>query len=65
MNKALSEMNDKELFCALTGEYGVVKQAYVQDAFRKYKEIHGEYAEMTKMIRSAVAGELGDLGYPI
>ena len=61
MNKALSEMDNKELFCALTGEYGVVKQAYVQNAFRRYKETHGEYAELTEMIRAAVSGELGDL----
>ena len=45
MEKALSEMNTKELFCALTGEYGPIRQAYVQTAFRKYKEQHGEYAE--------------------
>ena len=51
MDKALSEMNTKELFCALTGEYGPIRQAYVQTAFRKYKEQHGEYAELTEMIR--------------
>lgn len=61
MEKALSEMNTKELFCALTGEYGPIRQAYVQTAFRKYKEQHGEYAELTEMIRAAVSGELGDL----
>ena len=49
MDKALSEMNTKELFCALTGEYGPIRQAYVQTAFRKYKEQHGEYAELTEM----------------
>ena len=62
MDKALSEMNTKELFCSLTGEYGPIRQAYVQNAFRKYKEIHGEYADLTEMIRAAVSGELGDLG---
>ncbi len=61
MNKSLKEMDNKELFCALTGEYGVVDQVYVQNAFRKYKEIHGEYGELTEMIRAAVNGELGDL----
>ena len=61
MDKALSEMNTKELFCALTGEYGPIRQAYVQTALRKYKEQHGEYAELTEMIRAAVSGELGDL----
>lgn len=61
MDKALSEMNTKELFCALTGEYGPIRQAYVQNAFRKYKEQHGEYADLTEMIRAAVNGELGDL----
>ena len=58
MDKALTEMDDKELFCALTGEYGVIKQAYVQDAFRRYKAVHGEYAELTEMIRAEAAGEL-------
>ena len=47
MDKPISEMNNKELFCALTGEYGVVKQAYVQNVFRKYKALHGEYGELT------------------
>ncbi len=61
MNKALTEMDNKELFCALTGEYGIIKQAYVQNAFRKYKAAHGEYAELTEMMRAAAEGELGDL----
>ena len=60
MNKKISEMDNKELFCALTGEYGVVKQAYVQEAFRRYKSVHGEYAELTEMISAALRGELGD-----
>ena len=61
MDKALAEMDTKELFCALTGEYGPIRQAYVQTAFRKYKEQHGEYGELTEMIRAAATGELGDL----
>ena len=61
MDKPISEMNNKELFCALTGEYGVVKQAYVQNVFRKYKALHGEYGELTDMVRAAIAGALGDL----
>ena len=61
MDKPISEMNNKELFCALTGEYGVVKQAYVQKVFRKYKAMHGEYAELTKMVKAALDGALGDL----
>ena len=61
MDKPISEMDSKELFCALTGEYGVVKQAYVQKVFRKYKAMHGEYAELTKMVKAALDGALGDL----
>ncbi len=61
MDKPISEMSNKELFCALTGEYGVMKQAWVQTVFRRYKALHGEYAEMTEMIRAASAGELGSL----
>ena len=61
MDKPISEMNNKELFCALTGEYGVVKQAYVQKVFRKYKALHGEYGELTDMVRAAIDGALGDL----
>ena len=64
MDKALNEMNNRDLFCALTGEYGVVKQAYVQNAFRRYKKIHGDYAELTEMIRAAANGELGNLEDP-
>ena len=54
-------MNNKELFCALTGEYGVVKQAYVQKVFRKYKVMHGEYGDLTEMVKAALSGALGDL----
>jgi len=61
MDKLLTEMNDRELFCALTGEYGVVRQAYVQSAFRRYKKLHGEYGALSEMIHAAAAGELGDL----
>ena len=61
MEKPVSEMNTKELFCALTGEYGVVKQAYVQKVFRRYKAIHGEYADLAEMVKAALSGELGDL----
>ena len=61
MDKPISEMNNKELFCALTGEYGVVKQAYVQNVFRKYKALHSEYGELTDMVRAAIDGALGDL----
>ena len=61
MDKPISELNNKELFCALTGEYGVVKQAYVQKVFRKYKALHGEYGELSDMVRAAIDGALGDL----
>ena len=61
MDKPIAEMTSKELFCALTGEYGVVKQAYVQKVFRKYKLSHGEYSDLTEMVRAACASELGDL----
>ena len=61
MDKPISEMNNKELFCALTGEYGVVKQAYVQKVFRKYKALHGEYGELSDMVKAAIDGALGDL----
>ena len=56
MDKPISEMNNKELFCALTGEYGVVKQAYVQNVFRKYKALHGEYGELTDMVSAPIIG---------
>ena len=62
MDKALSEMNTKELFCALTGEYGPIRQAYVQTAFRKYKEQHGEYAELTEMARRVRRTDRDDPG---
>lgn len=61
MDKTVAEMNTKELFCTLTGEYGAVKQAYVQRIFRKYKAVHGEYADLAEMVRAARNGELGDL----
>ena len=61
MDKTIAEMDTRELFCTLTGEYGAVKQAYVQKIFRKYKAVHGEYADLTEMVKAALNGELGDL----
>ena len=61
MDKPISEMNTKELFCALTGEYGVVRQAYVQKVFRRYKAMYGEYADLAEMVKAALDGALGDL----
>ncbi len=50
MDKPISELDYKELFCTLTGEYGVVKQAYVQKVFRNFEALHGEYGELTDMV---------------
>ena len=61
MKKPLAEMSNKELFCALTGEYGVVEQAYLQRVCLRYKALHGDYADMTEMVRAAINGELSDL----
>ena len=61
MDKPISEMSNKELFCALTGEYGSIRQAYVQEIFRAYKTLHGEYADLQVMVRAALNGELHDV----
>ena len=52
MNKALTEMDNKELFCALTGEYGVIKQASPRDTVNWYRTIH-EVFERHGISRSA------------
>ncbi len=61
MDKPISEPDKQELYCALTGEYGVVKQAYVQKVFRNFEALHGEYGELIDMVMAALDVALGDL----
>ena len=61
MTKPISEMNDRELFCAMTGEYGVVSQAYLQRIAVGYKKLKGEYAPLRQMVEAALSGELGPM----
>ena len=40
--KALREMNNRELFCLLTGEGDIVQQTLLKDILLAYKEKHPE-----------------------
>ena len=48
--KPLTEMTNRELFCVLTGDRGVVQQAMLQNIIRDYKakypEKVGHFGEM-------------------
>ena len=40
--KTLTEMDNRELFCVLTGDRGVVQQSMLQNLIRDYKRKHPE-----------------------
>ena len=57
--KTLSEMNNRELFCVLTGDKGVVPQAMLQNMIRAYKARHPEKAgKIGEVDLSAIVAEM-------
>jgi len=51
MNKKFTEMNNGELFSVLTGSYGIMPQMLLKDIISKYKKLHGECNDLSKMVR--------------
>ena len=57
-----SGMSNRELFCVLTGDYGVLAQAQLQDIVRKhlkYAKTHKltEEADLKTMVRECLEGK--------
>ena len=59
--KPLKEMNNRELFCILTGDGEVMQQVLLKDMIQKYKkkypEKEGQFGEMDL---SAIVAEMSD-----
>lgn len=50
------DMDNRELFCVLAGDRGVVAQARLRGIVQSYREAHGRDADLRSMVR-AVLGE--------
>lgn len=56
----LTEMTNRELFCVLTGDRGVLAQAQLQDMLLRYKAAHPE--QTGEIDLSAVVAEMAAEG---
>lgn len=66
MDKTMSEMSNRELFCVLTGTEGVLAQAQLQNVVRLYlrhTKLHGEDrdADLQTMVREFLEGRYDDV----
>ena len=59
--KTLYDMTNRELFCVLAGDKGIVYQMYLQDALRKYLASHPEEADLQTMVRTVVDEEADEM----
>lgn len=61
--KNLNEMNNRELFCVLTGDRGVLAQAQLQDLILRYKEKYPEkVGQLGEVDLSAIVAEMSAEG---
>ena len=57
--KALTEMTNRELFCVLTGDRGVLAQAQLQNLILRYKEKYPEkVGKLGEVDLSAIVAEM-------
>lgn len=57
--KALKEMTNRELFCVLTGDKGIVQQTLLQNLIRDYKAKHPEtVGKLGEVDLSAIVREM-------
>ena len=57
--KALREMTNRELFCVLTGDRGVLLQAQLQDIIARYKAKYPEkVGKLGEVDLSAIVAEM-------
>ena len=66
MDKTMSEMTNRELFCVLTGTEGVMAQLQLQNVIRlyiKHTKLHDEErdADLQTMVREYLAGVYDDV----
>lgn len=53
--ETLLKMSNQELFCALTGDYGIIAQANLQQILREYRAAHkGIDADLQTMVRTVL-----------
>ena len=52
LGKTMLEMSNRELFCVLTGEKGVMAQMYLQNLIRDYLAQHEDDADLQTMVRA-------------
>ena len=58
--KTMLEMSNRELFCVLTGDKGVMAQMQLQNVIRKYMSEHSEEADLRTMLRTVMEEEAAD-----
>ena len=54
LGKTMYEMDNRELFCVLTGARGVMAQMYLQEVVKEYLAGHKEEADLQTMVRTVV-----------
>ena len=54
LGKTMYEMDNRELFCVLTGDRGVMAQMYLQEVVKEYLAGHKEEADLQTMVRTVV-----------
>ena len=57
LNKTMYEMSNRELFCVLTGDRGIMAQKYLQEVVRDYLKKYREEADLQTMVRTMVEEE--------
>lgn len=55
MEEKLRKMNDQELFCVLTGSYGIMLQTWLREILMKYREAHGKTSGLSEMVLAMTA----------
>ncbi len=58
----LREMDEQELFCVLTGSYGIMPQTWLREILNAYRATYGRLAGLTEMVRTMTAGPVKKAG---
>lgn len=62
MTDMLRNMNDKELFCVLTGSRGVLAQAHLREILLAYRAAFGRTADLRTMVLTMTEGREEKVG---
>ena len=54
LDKTMYEMSNRELFCVLTGDRGVMAQMFLQNVVKEYLETYKEEADLQTMVRKVI-----------